>query len=166
MNDIQPDAGQGLAARRRRLAIGLAGAMALAVMAFLAFGPKGGAPGVSPGDGGVAGGGGGGGAAMCIRFDLDTLAQQEYAFDGIVTGIDGESVSFAVSHWFRGSGDTSVTLREVGLGSGVITTETLVGFQVGARYLVSGAGGVVTGCGYSQAYDEAGAADWASAFGA
>jgi len=33
------------------------------------------------------------------------------------------------------------------------------------RYLVSGSDGIVTGCGFSQAYDDAAAADWASAFG-
>ena len=166
MTDIQPDAGRHLPVQRRRLIIGLAGVTALAAIALLVFGPKGSAPGVTPSDGGIGGGGGGGGGtAMCIRFDLETLAQQEYAFDATVTAIDGESVTFAVGKWYRGAGDASVTLTEVGLGGGVVTTGTLVDFEVGARYLVSGAGGVVTGCGYSQPYDAQAAADWAIAFG-
>ncbi len=163
MTDIQPGAGPNLPQRRLRLTIGLAGVAALAAVALLVFGPKGSAPAPSPSDGGI--GGGGGGAAMCIRFDLGRLAQQEYAFDGTVTAIDGESVTFAVGNWFRGSGDASVTLTEVGLGGGVTTTGTLVDFQIGGRYLVSGAGGVITGCGYSQDWDASAAADWASAFG-
>ncbi len=159
MTDIHPQ-------RRLRLTIGLAGVTALAAVALLVFGPKLNAPGVtpSPSDGGV-GGGGGGGTAMCIRFDLETLALQEYAFDGTVTAVDGEAVTFAVGTWYRGSGDASVTLTEIGLGGGVTTTGTLVDFQIGSRYLVSGSGGVITSCGYSQAYDASAAADWASAFG-
>jgi len=164
MTDIQPGADRDLTPRRRRLAVGLAGVTAAAAVALLMFGPKGTGPGVTPSDGGI-GSGGGGGMASCIRFDLDTLAQQEYAFDGTVTAIDGESVTFAVGTWYRGSGDASVTLTEVGLGGGVVTSVILVDFEVGGRYLVSGAGGIVTGCGYSQAYDALAAADWATAFG-
>ncbi len=162
MTDIQPGAGSNLPHRRLRLATGLAGVTAVVAIALLVFGPNGAAPGATPSDGI---GGGGGGTAMCIRFDLETLAQQEYAFDGTVTAIDGESVTFAVGKWYHGSGDASMTLTEVGLGGGVVTTGTLVDFEIGGRYLVSGTGGVVTGCGYSQAYDASAAADWATAFG-
>ncbi len=146
-----------------RWGIGLAGVTAAAVVALLVFGARGGTPAPSPSDGGI--GGGGGAAGMCIRFDLDLLAQQELAFDGTVTAIDGESVSFAVGRWFRGSGDASVTLTEPGLGGGATMEGILVDFQVGSRYLVSGADGIVTGCGYSVPFDEASAADWATAFG-
>ncbi len=103
MTDIQPGAGLSLPQRRLRLTVGLAGVTALAAIALLVFGPKFNAPGVTPSDGGS--GGGGGGTAMCIRFDLERLAQQEYAFDGTVTAIEGESVPFAVGRWYRGSGD-------------------------------------------------------------
>jgi hypothetical protein len=58
-----------------------------------------------------------------------------------------------------------VTLTEVGLGSGVVSSVPIVGFEVGGRYLVSGAGGIITGCGYSMPYDAAFAAQWASTFG-
>ena len=109
--------------------------------------------------------GAGGGAATCIRFDLELLAQQEFAFDGTVAAIDGESVTFDVGKWYRGPGDASVTLTQVGQGEGAVMEGILVDFQVGSRYLVSGAGGVITGCGYSQAWDASAAADWASAFG-
>lgn len=160
MTDIQPGAGRNLPARRLRLTIGLAGVTALAAVALLVFGPKGSAPSVTPSDGG-----GGGGTAMCIRFELEILAQQEMAFDGTVTAVDGESVTFAVGTWYRGPGDASVTLIEPGLGGGVVTTGSLVDFEVGGRYLVSGDAGVVTSCGYSQAYDASAAADWATAFG-
>lgn len=161
MTDTQPGPGRSLSGRRLRLATGLAGVAAAAAIAFVAFGPRGNLPGPSPSDGG----GGGGGIASCIRYDAETLARQEYAFDGTVTAIDGDSVTFAVGTWFRGSGDASVTLTEVGLGSGSVSSVPLVGFEVGGRYLVSGAGGIITDCGYSMPYDAAFAAQWASTFG-
>jgi hypothetical protein len=164
MTDIQPDLGSNVTQRRLRWAIGLAGVAAAAAVALLVFGPGFGAPAPSPSDGGIAGGARGG-MASCIRFDLELLAQQEFAFDGTLTGIDGESVTFDVGKWYRGSGDPSVTLTQVGQGDGAVMEGILVDFQVGNRYLVSGAGGVITGCGYSQAWDASAAADWASAFG-
>ena len=163
MSDIQADADSNKP-QRLRWAIGLAGVTAVAAVALLVFGPRSGAPGPSPRDEGI-GGGAGGGAATCIRFDLEMLAQQEFAFDGTVTGIDGQSVTFDVGSWYRGSGDVSVTLTQVGQGDGAVMEGILVDFQVGSRYLVSGAGGVITGCGYSQAWDTSAAADWESAFG-
>jgi hypothetical protein len=163
MTDIQPDAGSNMPQRRLRLFIGLAGVAAAAAVALLIFGPRFGAPAPSPSNAGI--GGGGAGAATCIRFDLDLLAQQEFAFDGTVTGIDGESVTFDVGKWYHGSGDPSVTLTQVGQGDGAVMEGILVDFQVGTRYLVSGASGIITGCGYSQAWDASAAADWASAFG-
>jgi hypothetical protein len=164
MTDIQAGAGSNLPQRRLRLTIGLAGVTAIAAVALLAFGPKGGAPSPGPSDGGI-GGGAGGGTAMCIAFELDLLAQHEFALDGTVTAIDGESVTLDVGHWYRGSGDASVTLTQVGQGDGAVMEGILVDFQVGSRYLVSGADGVITGCGYSQAWDASAAADWESAFG-
>lgn len=161
MTDIQSGADRDRPVRRGLLPLGVAGVTALAALALIVGGPKGTAPVASPSDGG----GGGGAIGSCIRFELEILAQQELAFDGTVTAVDGEAVTFAVANWFRGSGDASVTLTEVGLGSGAVTSVPIVDFEVGGRYLVSGAGGIVTGCGYSQPYDDAAAADWASAFG-
>ena len=166
MTETQSGRGGMPTVRPVRLAIGVAGVLAAAVLAVAAFGPR--APLAPPqpsgGDGGV-GGGGGGGTAMCIRYDLEILAQAEYAFDGTVTAIDGDKVTFAVGQWFRGSGDPTVTLTEVGLGSGAVFSEPLVGFEVGGRYLVSGSDGIVTGCGFSMPYDDANAAEWAATFG-
>ena len=164
MTDSQAGAGLNAPQRRLRLSIGAVGVVAVAAVALLAFGPRSGAPGPSPSDGGL-GGAAGGGTASCIRFDLDLLAQQEVAFDGTVTAIDGDSVRFEVGKWYRGSGDASVTLTQVGQAEGAVMEGILVDFQVGGRYLVSGAGGVITGCGYSQAWDASAAADWESAFG-
>jgi len=161
MTDIQSGADRDRPVRRGLLPLGVAGVTALAALALILGGPKGTAPAASPSEGG----GGGGAIGSCIRFELEILAQQELAFDGTVTAIDGEAVTFAVGTWYRGPGDASVTLTEVGLGSGAVTSVPIVDFEVGARYLVSGAGGIVTGCGYSQPYDDAAAADWASAFG-
>ena len=158
MTDIEPGADRGRPWQRRKLGIGLVGLMAVASAALFIFGGQDKAPGITPGDGG-------GGTAMCIRFDLERLAQAEVAFDGTVTAVDGELVSFDVGNWYRGPGDASITLREPGLGGGVTIAGTLVNFQVRDRYLVSGSGGVVTSCGYSVEYSDAAAADWATAFG-
>jgi hypothetical protein len=161
MTDNQPSADRGWAERRRRRAIGFAGVAGVAgvAIAVVAFGFGGSLPGITPGASE------GGGMGMCIQFDQEMLAQQEYAFDGTVTAVDGESVSFTIATSYRGDGAGAVTLTEVGLGGGVTTSGSLVNFQVGDRYLVSGSGGVITGCGYSQAYDDAAAAEWASIFG-
>ena len=164
MTDTQPDAGSTLPRRRLPWAIGLAGVAAAAAVALFVLRPGFGAPAPSPSDKGT-GGGAAGGAATCIRFDLELLAQQEFAFEGTVTALEGESVTFDVGKWYRGSGDSSVTLTQVGQGDGAVLEGILVDFQVGNRYLVSGAAGVITGCGYSQAWDASAAADWESAFG-
>lgn len=163
MSEIQVGESPKLPQRRRRLTMGLVGAAAIAGAMLLALGPRAGAPVGHPSDSG-SGAGAGGGTAMCIAFELELLAQQEFALDGTVTAIDGESVSLDVSHWYRGSGDDHVSLTQVGQGGGAVLEGILVDFQVGGRYLVSGADGIITGCGYSQEWDASAAADWARAF--
>ncbi len=69
------------------------------------------------------------------------LAQQPVAFDGTVTAVDGDEVTFDVERWFRGGeGDTAVT-RAAGLVSGAPELNGGVGFVEGGRYLVSGRAG-------------------------
>jgi hypothetical protein len=57
-----------------------------------------------------------------------------------------------------------MTLTQVGQGDGAVM-EGVSSAPIRGRYLVSGADGIITGCGYSQAWDASAAADWALAFG-
>lgn len=158
-------------APRRRL--GRRGAVAIAIsLAALAL--VGGTAIVRTTDGGpnVATGNGravGDAFASCLAFSLDVLARQPLAFDGTVTAVDGDEVTFDVERWFRGGeGDTAVT-RAAGLVSGAPELNGGVGFVEGGRYLVSGEqadGAIVPAvCGLTMEYDSDMAADWATAFG-
>ena len=58
----------------------------------------------------MGGGAAGGGAAgMCLAFSLDELAMRDFAFDGTVTAVDGDQVTFTVNEAFIGDECPSVT---------------------------------------------------------
>jgi hypothetical protein len=105
--------------------------------------------------------GGGIGMASCIMYDPALLPTFEIVFDGTVTAIEGDQVTFAVVTGWKGV-DDSVTLTAPG------TSVALVGpmpdFEVRGRYLVTAAGGNINGCGYTLAYDADTTATWAAAF--
>ncbi len=115
---------------------------------------------------------------FCVElYDLVTLANRDVAFDGTVTSIDGDEVTFAVNQWFLGDQGTEVTLTATGLTGGATNSGggiTLDGEVTsvdggltlieGERFLVTGSGGFVWSCGFTQAYDPAVAADWAGVF--
>jgi hypothetical protein len=107
--------------------------------------------------------------ASCLAFSLDVLAQQPVAFDGTVTAIDGQEVTFDVERWYRGGdGDTAVT-RSSGLVSGAPELNGGVGFEEGGRYLVSGdrdGDAIVPAiCGLTVEHSDGMADDWERAFG-
>jgi hypothetical protein len=122
---------------------------------------------VAPGGSGTQGPapsnfGGAGGASCVYLYSIETLRDREWAFDGVVTKIAGDQVTFQVNEWFRGSGTLAMTLTAVaGAGTSVIEGGTL---GVGQRYLVAGEGRFVWGCGFTQLYDPAMAAQWRAAF--
>ncbi len=106
-------------------------------------------------------------AGMCVEFyDLQTLTNRDFAFDGVVVGIERDEVTFAVNEWFRGDPETQVTLTATGLTGDSITpgSEDLT-LVDGERYLVAGSGVFVWSCGFTQPYDSAIAADWGAVFG-
>jgi hypothetical protein len=105
--------------------------------------------------------GGGGGMASCIMYDPALLPTFDVVFDGTVTSIEGDQVTFQVETGWKGV-DGSVTLTVPG--TSVALTGPMPDFEVGGRYLVTAAGGNVNGCGYTLAYDAATAATWAAAF--
>jgi len=105
-------------------------------------------------------------AADCMAFDEDTLAAQEFAFDGTLTSAsaDGEQATFEVHAWFRGGEGSTATFGAGGLLS--TDAQALIGtsLEVGERYLISGSDGFVWACGYSLTYDTTIAAEWAEVF--
>ncbi|HUP53954.1 MAG TPA: hypothetical protein VM408_00485 [Methylomirabilota bacterium] len=111
----------------------------------------------------IAGGGAaGGGAASCIRYDPSILPSYDVVFDGTVTAIDGDQVTFDVNTGWKGAkGSITLTAPE----SNIAITGPAPEFKVGGRYLVSAAETTINTCGYTLDYDAATAATWAAAFG-
>ena len=115
---------------------------------------------------------------MCVEFySLETLANRDFAFDGTVSSVSGDQVTFVVNQWFLGDQVTEVTLTATGLTGGVVTSGggVTLGGEVtsidgdvtlveGERFLVAGSGTFAWSCGFTQAYDAAVAADWAGVF--
>ena len=151
---------------RRPLALfgglALAGAFALAIAVSSGFGlgsqaagPIGAIP--TPTENPAAGGG----VASCLAYDPASLPTFDVVFDGTVTAVDGDQITFDVSTGWKGAEGT-VTL------TAPVTDPALVGpmpdFEVGGRYLVSAAGSTINACNYTLDYDAATAATWAAAF--
>jgi hypothetical protein len=109
----------------------------------------------------VGGGDGGGGTGICIAFSVDELAMRDFAFDGTVTAVDGDQVTFTVNESFVGELSGSVTLTAPDTSQ--TSLEGGVPLVQGERYLVSGDENIVWGCGFTQAYSDSAAAEWASA---
>jgi hypothetical protein len=140
--------------------LGVAGALALAI----AFGPGLGRqqPGAiasvpTPSSNPAAGGG----MASCIMYDPAILPTFDIAFDGTVTAIDGDQVTFAVTTAWKGVG-SSVTLTTPSTGAALVGQ--VPDFRVGGRYLVTAAGSTINACGYTLEFDAGTAATWAAAF--
>jgi len=149
---------QGSAGAKRRWAVPAAAAAAIAALVIVGISTLGG-NGTTPDDQPLAGGIPIATAAMCVEFyDLDTLGNREVAFDGTLTDINGSDVTFSVGTWFRGGSEATATLDENGLTG--ITSLGGPRLEVGRRYLVSGSGGFVWGCGFTMTYDSAIATQW------
>ena len=143
--------------------IGLAGALALGITIGLGPGLGSGQPGTvanvpTPSADPAAGGGA---MASCLMYDPATLPTFDVVFDGTVTAIDGDQVTFTVNTVWKGV-DGTVTLTNPS------TSVALVGpvpdFEVGGRYLVTAAGTNINECGYTLDFDAETAASWAAAF--
>ena len=148
--------------------LAVAGALALAI----AFGSNLGAP--APGGGPIAANptpsedptssenpAAGGGMASCLMYDPATLPTFDIVFDGTVTAVDGDQVTFDVNEGWKGA-DGSITLTAPD--TNVALLGEMPDFKVGGRYLVTAAGSNINACGYTLDYDADTAADWAAAF--
>ena len=165
MTDIQHTST--VAPRRRPLALfaglALAGAFALAIAVGSGLGTP------APGGGPVAANptpsenpGAGGGLASCIMYDPAILPTFDIVFDGTVTAVDGDNVTFDVNEGWKGA-DGSITLTAPD--TDIALLGEMPEFQVGGRYLVTAAGSNINACGYTLDYDADTAAAWAAAFG-
>jgi hypothetical protein len=141
--------------------LALVGAVALAVV----FGPGFGAQAPSgpiaanptPSENPAAGGG----MASCLVYDPANLPTFDIVFDGTVTAVDGDQVTFDVNEAWKGvDGNVTLTAPDVD----VALVGPMPEFEVGGRYLVTAAGSTINACGYTLDYDAATAAAWAAAF--
>lgn len=119
----------------------------------------------------IAGGepiGSGDAMAMCIQYDDQMLAAQEFAFDGTLksASADGSEAVFEVHRWFKGGEGAEVTLSAQGLIGGDSIALVGASLEAGQRYLVSGTEDFVWACGYTLTYDTELAEHWAELFGA
>lgn len=104
----------------------------------------------------------GGGMASCLVYDPANLPTSDKVFDGTVTAVDGDQVTFDVNTGWKGA-EGSITLTAPNVD--VALVGRMPEFKVGSRYLVTAAGSTVNACGYTLDYDAATAAAWAAAFG-
>jgi hypothetical protein len=104
----------------------------------------------------------GGGMASCLMYDPANLPTFDIVFDGSVTAVDGDQVTFDVNEGWKGA-DGSITLTAPD--TDIALLGPMPDFQVGGRYLVTAAGSNINACGYTLDYDAATAAAWAAAFG-
>lgn len=104
----------------------------------------------------------GGGVASCLVYDPANLPTFDIVFDGTVTAIDGDQVTFKVNDGWKVVGETiTLTAPEVN----VALTGPMPEFVVDGRYLVTAFGSTINACGYTLDYDADTAAAWAAAFG-
>ena len=104
----------------------------------------------------------GGGMASCLVYDPANLPTFETVFDGTVTAIEGDQVTFKVNEGWKGAkGSITLTVPQ----ADVALTGPLPEFTVGGRYLVTAFDSTINACGYTVDYDAETAAAWAAAFG-
>lgn len=102
----------------------------------------------------------------CVEtYSLATLGNRSFAFDGTVTAVSGDEVTFRVNDSFQGPADQEVTLSAVGMTGRAITPGGGPTLSVGERFLVAGDDRFAWACGFTQAYDAGVAASWADALG-
>ena len=152
----------GLPRRRRRQCLGLAVATVGILVAVTGCGDDG-------SSGSSVALGGDRSTASCLAFSAETLAMFPVAFDGTVTEIDGDHVTFDVEHWYRGGEGDTVTATAPELVPNSAALVGGVGFEEGERYLVSAdrESDRITPavCGFTVTYSDETADVFAGAFG-
>lgn len=106
------------------------------------------------------------GVGFCVeQYSPETLERRSVAFDGSVTAIGGDSVTFAINRSYRGTQGSTITLAAPGMTGESVTSAGGPRFEVGQRYLVAGEDGFAWACGFSQPYEPDTAAEWEQVLG-
>jgi hypothetical protein len=107
------------------------------------------------------------GSAMCVEpyAGPASIAGRTLAFDGTVTAIAGDRVTFTVHQAWRGATEATITVEAAGMTGTAITSAGGPTLTVGQRYLVAGDDRFAWACGYTLPYDADLAAAWAAAAG-
>lgn len=144
-----------------RAVLGVAGsAVAAGAIALAVFTGGANSPGVVPGSSV------GPGSALCVeQYSTTTLGNRDFAFDGTVTAIAGDRVTFTVNRAYRGVDGATIALEAPGMTGTSVTSAGGPNLAVGQRHLVAGDDSFVWACGYTQPYDPAVAAEWEAALG-
>lgn len=108
---------------------------------------------------------GGGFASCAFEYTPQTLAEREFAFEGVITGADGDDLTFDVGEVFTGDVPDPVTLGGgiLLVGGGTVSTGDS-NLAVGDRVLVAGDDRFAWACGFTQPWDQAVADEWRSTF--
>lgn len=139
---------------------GLAATGVAAVVVAALVVSRGGAPSLTPGPSI------GTGMASCVeQYSLATLKHRSFAFEGTVSAISGDEVTFAVNERYIGAEGATVTLTAMGMTGTAITSADGPNLSGGGRYLVAGDDHFVWACGFTQPYDPGVAAQWKQASG-
>ena len=101
----------------------------------------------------------GGGVASCLVYDPANLPNFDSVFDGTVTAIADDKVTFKVNEGWKGA-DSSITLTAPQVDVAISGCCPCRG-----RVLVTASGSTISACGYTLDYDADTAATWAAAFG-
>ena len=104
----------------------------------------------------------GGGVASRLAYDPANLPHFDSVFDGTVTAVDGDQVTFKVNEGWKGA-DVGITLTAPPVD--IAISGPLPTMAVGDRYLVTASGSTISACGYTLDYDADTAASWAAVFG-
>ena len=140
----------------RLVRLGAVAVGALVIVLVLSGGGK--SPGLVPGASTTPG------MAFCVeQYDISTLVNRSFAFDGTVAATSDDRVTFTVHRAYRGAAGGSITLDAPGMTGTAITSSGGPQLVVGARYLVAGDDHFVWGCGFTLPFDEAVAESWAAA---
>lgn len=108
---------------------------------------------------------GGPSAGSCVAtYGPSTLAKRQVAFDGTVTRVAGDQITFAVNRWYRGGSGAATTVAGASTLGGLTSAGPGLNLEPGSRLLVAGDGGFAWSCGFTQAYDAAVAQQWAATF--
>ena len=102
-------------------------------------------------------------SGSCVElYDLDTLGNREFAFDGTVKEVRSDRAEFTVNEWYRGGEGDEVSKGGATGSSGLTPDEEFpgVGLSPGERFLVAGDGDFAWACGFTQPYDPTTAEDW------